>query len=147
MNHTPSEIVRQLLIDLNIGTASGAWPIYCENMPDSPDNCLAVYDTEALEAKRDHVTGVTALIRGIQVMVRATDVKTAYLKCKDVNKTFDEDVYRDEVTLDTTVYLVQAISRLSAEIPVGADGTTKRRLYSTNARLSVSLIDELGTSS
>lgn len=147
MNHTPSQIVRQLLIDLNVGTASGTWPIYYENMPDAPDNCVAVFDTEPVDVRRDHVTGETALIRGIQVMVRAVDVRTAYLKCKDVNKAFDEDVYRDEVTLDESIYRVQAISRLSAEIPVGADGATKRRLYSTNARLSVSLIEELGTSS
>jgi len=147
MNHPVADIVRQLLVDLGIASDGGDWPAYYANMPDAPDNCMAVYDTEALDVKRGHPTGVTAMIYGIQVLVRAKDTRTAYLKTKEINRAFDEDVYRDEVTLDESVYLVQAISRMGAENPLGPEGATKRQLYSTNARVSVSLIEELGTSS
>ena len=145
MNHSPAQVVRQLLIDLGHGTAAGSWPIYYSLMPDTPDDCIAITDTEPFLFGRDHVGGRTLMVRAVQVMVRGGSVVDAYTKCKDINVSFDEDVYRTEVTVGKITYLVQAISRLSAEIPVGQEGTSKRRLFSTNARVSVTQLAETGT--
>jgi len=147
MNHTPAQVVRQLLINLGLGTATGTWPIHHSVLPPQPDDCIAVIDTEPFLFGRSHVTGQTLMIRGIQVMVRSANVVEGYRKCKDINVAFDEDVYRDEVTIEDSIYLVQAISRLTAEIPIGWDETSKRRLYSTNVRVSVKMTSETGTAS
>lgn len=148
MNHSAAEIVQQLLIDLGVATDPDDgedWPAYYSNMPDSPDDCLAVLDTSAIKHGRSQVDGTTWVHYGVQVTVRGGDVRTAYVKARDVSRAFDEDVVRDEVTLDDSIYTVHAVSRTGAEVPLGPEGTTRRRLWTLNALASITLTGTAGT--
>lgn len=137
MNSSPSEVIRQLLIDQGLGSATTLWTVYTSLMPETPDNCILVSDTEAVQSKRNHATGVTSVIYGLQIMVRGTTAAVAQAKAAAINASLDADVYRETVVVGTTSYLVQAVSRIGSEISVGNDGATKRKLFTTNVMASI----------
>ena len=137
MNHSPAEILRQLLIDQGLGTSSSAWPVFVNNMPETPDNCISINDTESVESRRNPVTGDTAVVHGVQVMVRGGTFPLARAKVLAIHEALDRDVLRTAVAVAGTGYVVQAVSRIGAGIPLGTDGASKRHLWSINARMTV----------
>ena len=136
MNHSPAEILRKLFIDLGLGTSASAWPVYVGTMPESPDNCIQISDTEPVESRRNQVTGDTAFVYGVQIMVRASTFPLLRGKAMAVNEAMDRDVLRTSVMLDGIGYVVQAVSS-GFGIPLGAEGVSKRQLRSINARMVV----------
>jgi len=138
MNHSPSEVLRQLLIDLGLGTSGTTWTVYVNTMPETPDNCISVNDTEAVDTARAQATGVTTSVHGAQILVRGVTFATARAKVQAIHAALDESVLRTAVTVSTTNYVVQAVSRIGEGIPLGTDGVSKRHLHSINVRVSLS---------
>jgi len=147
LDHQPAEIVSQLLIDLGHGAtvASGsAWPVYQLNLPDTPDNVIAVSDTDGRLQGRVHPTGHTEQKYGIQIRIRAQTIPLGRNKGNAIALALDEDVYRDTVIIDSDTYLVQAIHKTSQLLFLGPEPTSRRFLWSLNAIASISL-ETLGT--
>jgi len=152
LRHPPSKIIRQLLVDYDLCTdpddGVGPWPCYVGFLADKPDSALAIYDTQGPIQGRTHTDGEVQGPFGLQVKVRSDDNGDGYLKAKNVLRCFDEFVLRDTVVIGTTSYLVQAITRTSDVISMGAEApTSRRRLFSANAVATITLLvdGETGT--
>lgn len=132
-NHTPAQIVRQLIIDLSLGSASGTWPVYHSSHPDTPDDSICVYTTVGQGDGRVQ-QGETQEHDGIQVRVRGVSDAVAFARAKAIAEAFDNSVLRTSVTVESSTYLVQTMNRLDQILPLGRDSpSSNRRLYTFNA--------------
>lgn len=156
MDNPPSEIVRQLLVDLGHGTdpVDGSdWPCFNTGIPDSPDKLISVETTGGRVQGRSQSTGTTFENPTFQVTVRtnANDLAAGYKKAKQIAVAFDEDVLRTEVQVTdpdsgTNTYKIQAVSRITDVVDAGYEKpATSRRLYTVNAVMSVRQIAGTGT--
>ena len=141
-DHSQCQIVRKLLIDNAFGVepVNGAvWPIYFSSLPDgeasSPkvaDEAICVYDTDGLKDGRIMASGEVVVHEGFQVKVRAKSggYQAAQKKLKQIAQ-FLDTVLRVAITLDTTDYIIQNITRLSPASWAGKEPTSKRRDFFT----------------
>lgn len=141
LTHSPADVIAQVLINLGLGTdpsGSGSWPVHVFTEPDSPDNCLTVYETTGESHGRDQITGETQEHYGIQVRVRSASPKTGYTKARDIAVKLAKNVLRTPVTIDSSTYLVQSVDKISNVLPVGMDAPESRRhLFTINSLTSV----------
>lgn len=146
LNHSQAEIIRQLLIDLGLGSSASAWPVYYSNEPDTPDNCITVYNKVGSVQGRTHDNGETQEHHGVQVRVRSITHSVGYLKARRIAEAFDTQVRLEVVTVDTDEYLVHAITRNSDVFSIGFESpTSRRRLFTVNAVVSIRLLSTLGS--
>ena len=149
LDHAPAQIIQQLLIDLGLATdiaSAAAWPVYYSDHPNQPDDSICVYNTDARLQGRSQVEGETQEFYGIQVRVRSASVLNGYNKCQAIASAFDLQVLRTEVTMVTipsASYLVQSVTRTSSVISLGVENpTSRRRLYTLNAMVSIRMTEE-----
>jgi len=135
--HSPQDVVRYLLIDNTQGTLpsdNDSWPIYTDNEPESPDNCVTIYGVESRDVGRRHVDGRRIEFHGIQVRVRSMGSQTGYIKARQIAVSLDEDVLRDTVTISGSVYLVHSVDRVGDVIRLGKEKPNSNRyIYTINA--------------
>lgn len=140
LNHSPADIIQQLLIDQILGTkpeSAGTWPIFSTYERDNPDNAVTVYDTAGVVHGRHHATGDTQLHYGIQVRVRAKDHSTGFDKAQDIFNELD-NVDKYTVTVGSSTYAVQAVTMTSSIIPLGVETVAgRRRLFTINALVAL----------
>lgn len=142
MQNSPAEIVRQLLIDLNLGIFPIAgsplpWQAFVSGEPPSPDNCITVYDTAGTGDGRSMIDGEPFGHYGFQVRVRSKDYKTGWQKA-DAILTAMSAVLRRKVTVNSDVFFVQAITHISDIIPLGKEPSiSKRNLFTINATVPI----------
>lgn len=144
LNHTPADVIRELLVDLSLGSEPSdalAWPAYCEHMPDkgahaaNPDNVIVVYTTAGTQGGAIQIDGETPEKRGIQVTVRSNDTGDAYVKAAAILRQFDVGVNRATVIVGTHTYMVHSIQWTSPPIRLPPDG--RRFLFSCNALAAI----------
>lgn len=148
LNHSPEDILQQLLIDLSLASAVGTddeWPVYSGNMPDTEDEddeSIMTRNTAGIRSRRFHVDGSVDERFGLQVMVRS-GTTNAYLKALEISRALlrKSTVYRREVEVDLSTYRIHAISQSGPVNDLGYQRGTKRRLASLNLLMSVELID------
>lgn len=143
LDHSVADIVAQLLVDLGVAVSAGTnsvsqWEAHVNREVDKPDEAITVYDTEGRSDGRVMVTGALQSHPAIQVRVRARDHETAHARAKAIADKFDTVVYHNTVTLDSTQYCVQSISRTSSFSFAGTDApTSKRVIFTINAYVTV----------
>lgn len=141
--HSPADIVRRLLVALDLGedptaTSSPAWSVYVGAEPDKPDNCITLFDTEGRISGNTQADGEIQEYHGIQIRVRATDYATGYAKARAIAVTLDAEVERDSVTISSDDYCVCSVTRTSDVIGLGMDKPASRRqLFTINALANV----------
>lgn len=139
LHHSPADIIRHLLVGLNVGTMPSAgenWPIHMAE-PDQPDNCITMYDTEGRDFGRIR-GGERQVMEGFQVKVRGVDHKTGYDKSNDIAQIMDTGVGNSTLTIDGTTYIVHTISRTSGVLILGKEiALSKRNLFTINAVVSL----------
>lgn len=139
LTHSPAQIVRQLLIDLGLGTASGDWPVFYAMEPNAPDNVLTVFDTTGTDDGRSMVTGELFGHDGFQVRVRAKDHATGWLKADAIQTDFAESVSLRQVTVDSSSYLIHAITRIGNVLALGRQTPqSMRSIFTLNATVPLS---------
>lgn len=128
---SPADIIRQLLIDLSLGSESGNdWPIYTGFLIDLPDNAICCYDTAGKLDGRI-MQGEQIEHEGIQVRVRSSSYVEGWEKVKAIAIALDAQ-RRSEVSIDSdNVFLIHNISRTGSIIPLGVEETDKRRHHFT----------------
>lgn len=139
-----ANILRQLLLDLTIGTESAAWAVYVGFMPETGDSTICLYDTAGREDGRMMKTGEKIEHPGIQVIVRGKNYPAAMQKVVDIAHAFDS-TKRVSVIVDSEgPFLLHNISRTGTILPLGMEqeGDRRRHLFSLNA--VVSIADDLG---
>lgn len=138
--HSPADIVRKLLIVLELGSeqASGEpWPVFAAGEPDKPDSAITVYDTTGVKQGRI-MQGETQERHGVQVRIRAANHTGGYGKARAIAVALDEDVYQETVTIGNARYLVHSISRTSDVLALGKESpNSKRSLFTVNGTVMV----------
>ena len=149
LGHAPGEIIKQLMEDLGLGTevsSAGAWPIYWSHLPDSPDSCLAIYDTVPTNDGRSHPDGITQEHYGFEILIRSNSPTVGRQKGLNILDSFDTDVLRTLVTLGDYTYNVQAITRRAGLLSLGRESPeSRRRLHSINFVTDINLNASVGT--
>ena len=158
LNHPPCDIVRQLAIDLGLGTDPDdelAWPIYAPALPDEAgdDHAMQFKDTQGYQLGRYGVTGEQVEVYGVQLMVRSAYPAEGYVKARRIQEGLAA-VERTDVTLlaetlvdDTwvpeTIYRVHTIQRAGPVLKAGRDGD--RWLQTANFVAFIELVSETTT--
>lgn len=142
LDHSPADILREVMVaTLSLGTDpddGDVWPVYASSEPDSPDNCITVFDTEGVKTGRLMVGGEVTEHHGIQIRVRSVDFPTGYAKARAIAVSLDEELYYDPVTMESSIYNVRCFNRTSGVLSLGKDvPNTKRNLFTINGLLSV----------
>ena len=147
LNHTPARILQQLLIDKYVVTDPDndlAWPCFHSQMPDDPDDAVAVYNTEGRVQGRTHYDKITTVKYGIQVAVRTNNHEAGYLKMEYIKHELEE-VERRSVTIDDSTYKVQAVHLTSPILDLGKEQESSRHRYTLNAIASIRFDTYVGT--
>jgi hypothetical protein len=139
MTHSTAQIIQYLIIQLTEGTLpsnSLAWPIYRFNLPNTPDNCGAVFDTTNITQSRSQINGEYAERLATQLQIRGNSYQAGKTKIEAIAKAFDEDVYNTIVTIDSTSYLIQNVGRTSGVLSLGKDEPNSNNYLFTLNNLS-----------
>lgn len=133
--HEPSEIFRQMLIDLGLGTEGSAgsdWPAYATAEPNDPDNCVTIYDTQGMDDGRTMTDGEAWIHPGIQVRVRSKNQSVGFSKANSIRAAFCQ-VNSRQVSCDTSLYNVECVTHIGQILNVGQDvSPSKRRVHTLN---------------
>lgn len=136
MSESPAQVMRQLLVDLELCTDvadDDDWPVFDSNEPDSPDNAVAVYDVAGITLGRIHRSGEVCEQKGFMIRVRGTDQPAAWSKADDIKTALDESVHNTQVIIGDNTYTVYAVLRHSGPISVGKEPDTSRFVFTINA--------------
>jgi hypothetical protein len=136
--HTPADVLSRVLIAAGVGTDppdSDPWPVYATDEPDTPDNCITVFDTVGMTWGSTMTDGVQQLHSGAQVRVRGRPQDDPYVKANEVAVALDA-VNRSQVTISGTAYLVDAVDTGDV-ISVGKEGGSGRRVCTVNVTFPV----------
>ncbi len=137
LSHLPSDIIRQLLIDLMLGTDGTLddWPIYTTASPNTPSDVIILFQTEGKFQGRDMFSGAIQGHYGINIAVRGEDIETTGDKAQDIADAMDSTVDRDIVSMTSPIntYQIEAITRTSDPLHVGKEQPEGRwELFSIN---------------
>jgi hypothetical protein len=146
LSHTPSSIVRQLLIDLVVGSDGGAsWPVYADELVDLPDDTIAVIDTGGVSRGRFMVNGEQQINEGIQIIVRAADTQTAWQKASKLMTSVTKNSHLRTVNVvdpegygtASQAYTIFNVSLRSGPLPIHPAGDSSRKQFSLNFVITI----------
>lgn len=140
LTNSPQYIIRQLLVDLAVGTnysLGGSWPVYDGSEPDTPDNCITVYGTDPEIQGHNLTDGEVTEQYGFQVRIRSVTNETGGSKAREIAQALDKNVNLTAVTISPSSYVVVAVTRGSGPIPLGKEPSTKRYLHTINCKASI----------
>jgi len=140
MNHSPAQIVVQLMINKSLGTLYSTgkdWPIYYGSMPTEPDNVLTVYDTFPKMDGRIQATGEVVTHPGVMIRIRNTKYNPGWKKGDDIALAFD-NIRNENVVLEGRTYRIASISRSAGVIPLGQEQGKTRMVFTLNCTITVS---------
>lgn len=139
--HSPADVVRWLLIQTEQGVAPssvGAWPVFVSIEPDRPDNCITVYDTEGILEGRIQTTGEVVEQLGVMLRVRSQNYPLGYSKCLNLQRELDQQIYRRQVTVQNSTYVVHSLTRRGSILAIGKDrGNSDRFIFTLNYTLTI----------
>lgn len=131
----PADVVRQVLIDLGLGTEPGTapWPVYAKKEPSMPDDTVTVYNGPGTDDGRVmHGEGqglFTFIIR-----IRASDGDEGWSKAADILAAMETQVYRMNVEVDGQCMCVHSFSNISNVVDIGYESpTSERRIHTLTA--------------
>lgn len=136
LNHSPAQIIRELILDLSLGTSGSPWRVYYATLPDNPDKAIGILGSGGQHQGRDMVSGKVYERYGFQVTVRG-DYLSAHNKANDIAVDFDQSVSHTIVEMDSRRYRILSISRTGSINPIGRDETSRRHLFTINATAAI----------
>lgn len=149
-NHSPGEVIRQMLVDLSLGTlpeSVSSWPTYYSFLPEdkNTNNLLCVYDTAAVMQGRTF-DGETQKFFGFQIAIKSNTLSDGRNKGRAILDAIDTDTHNLEVELEGSTYLLHSVDQTGDLIYAGMENpTTRRRLFTINGLVCLTMTDEPGT--
>lgn len=132
ITHPPSQIIRQLLIDLGVAANGGAtWPAFYGREPASPDDCITIYVTQGTVQGRVMIDGRIVEKRGLQVRVRAGLEKDGWARTDLVRTTLAQGLYRKVVHVADARYLVHSADKIGDIMYLGSESPASIRTIHT----------------
>lgn len=143
MKHTPALIVATWLRLQGLGTdllidGPNYWPVFVNQIGDSPNRAISVYTTAGNIDGRLQKDGTTIYHPGIQFSVRAKVSEEAEVKLSEIFETSDK-LNNEIITVESTRYKVSGIHKQSTFAFSGPDSKT-RFTFTLNA---ITTIQEL----
>lgn len=138
--HSPAEILRHLLVDLNLGSMpvdNDEWPVATSAEPNLPDNVVTTYDTAGRTDGRIMFTGEYEEYHGVQIRVRAKNHTEGWLKIRRITLTLDQLVNNYLLSIGNALYMIDSIHRASLVSGVGKEPNTKRQLFTLNVLVRI----------
>ena len=151
--HSPQRIIQQLLVDLGglvtDPSADGTWPCYVGSMPDVPDECVSIRDTEGRVEGREMVEGYVFEKHGIQTRIRSRGPVDGYPKAAALFNRMSQNaagtapltnttvVVVDEVGTASTSYNVISIKHTGPVVRLGPGDNSHRHIWVFNSLVSV----------
>lgn len=136
---SPAKVLQRLIVNFGGGmlpTNGGAdtWPIYVDQEPDLPDNCITIYNVVGRKDGRTMIDGEIMEHHGIQLRIRGALSDVTYTKARALAVLLDEEIYQEQFIIGSSVYCVHSFTRTTDVIPFGKDAPTpsKRSMYSIN---------------
>lgn len=129
--NSPAEILKELLL-----SNSDEWDSFISSMPDSPDNCVAIYDTAGTLDGRVMKTGEVDGHYGIQIKVRSLNYEDGWQKLNEMVNNLDLATVPLEIVVGETTYIIQNGSRTSPIVPIGND-EKRRSLFTVNYLMAI----------
>lgn len=154
LNHPPQRILQQLLVDLGllledqddqVTNPEVAWPSFVGSMPDTPDNCVRVGDTDGVVQGREMVEGFLFEKHGCQIMVRSAGPVDGYVKAARILRAVSQDVSNetvvvvDETGTASSSYNVQSVQATTPVLRLGPETGSRRYRWSINILMSARL--------
>lgn len=152
--HSPSEVVRQVLVDLGLATLPATpqprtWPAYVGFEPDGvgvPDDVVTVYDTQGSGGARSMADGGSLFGNyGVQIRFRSTEHRTGWRKADEVQTTLaeHESLAATEGRIVTvtdsdgteTLYALFAFVGIGDVLRIGQEPGGRRCLFTLNAQV------------
>lgn len=128
MTDSEAAILRQYSIDAGLGVLGGAagdWPWFLGGEPETPDNCVTVYDTDGKDDGRAMVTGDVVGPNGVQVRVRSVNYPTGWTRANLIRDQYmlasstHPYPYRRTVTISGRSYVLETVVGIGNVIPLG----------------------------
>lgn len=143
--HGPANVLRWLLIDLDLGTdpddesdpLDRVWPVHDEDEPDLPDNCITVYHTEGQNDGQDPHSGSVWQHIGWQFRIRAKTREAGRRKAYDILNAVC-GLYWHTITVTETIgtlsedYRIETVTPSGIPLYIGQEQTSKRHLHTIN---------------
>lgn len=129
LTHSPADVLRHALIELGKGTlptANGDWPIFVGGEPNKPDNCITCKDTDGIQEGRDMTSGYMQEHEGVQLRIRAVDHQTGWDRSQLLMAALDTLISYLTVSIDSSTYSLEAVTRTTNIINLGKDTTTSK---------------------
>jgi hypothetical protein len=115
------------------GSSWDAWPVYVNDLPDEPGNCIGVFDTVGTQDSRT-MRGNTQDRPGVQIRVRGTGHQVAYVRAYLLESLVDT-IQRTLVSMDSgNTYQIDVFSRSGPIVRMGPDDEGRAN-FSINGRL------------
>jgi len=136
---SPADVMRLLLMNLNLADTSEGWPVFVGFFPDVPDEAICAYDTAGVMDGRIMATGEAIEHPGIQVRVRGKSYPAVWSKITEIVRGLDVVKKLSVVFPDLEAYTVHSVSRSGAILPMGIDEIGNRRLHNFAANMTVTI--------
>lgn len=139
--NTAAEVMRQLLIDIGMGSDGGTdWPVYDSNEPNAPDNVITVYDTMGMDDGRSNLDGSLWAHLGAQVRVRSKGVAVGRSKAFAIRKALSQ-VNGRTVWIGSASYWITNVAKIGQVLALGTDKPgSSRNLFTLNVLLPLEVI-------
>ena len=140
--HPASMVLRSTLVHFSLATDPssspvGVWPCYVSNEPNTPDNCITIYDTAFTDDGRVNIDGELQYHEGLQIRVRSVDYLTGWQKMDAIRTAISMSVSYLVVAVEGENYLVICYAKIGNILPIGTEQTSKRQLFTLNLVSSV----------
>lgn len=140
-----AEIIGQYLVDEGLAVDADAladWQVFIGTMPDCGDgvrdNALAIYDISGARDGRIMRSGQVIVHPGLQIRVRSTTYSAGWAKTEAIADLIDATDRQKTVTLGTSTYRLDNLSRLTGILPGGREpGARRRDIFTLNINTTI----------
>ena len=142
LSHSQAKVVQYLLFDLSAASCSDprdntSWPVFAHNEPNSPDNCVTVYDTQGVHQGKTQFDGEVQERHGIQIRVRAMNGATGRAKARQIAVALDPLKQKTVSVEAEGTYVICSFTRTSDVISLGKEPGTDRSIFTVNFTLGL----------
>lgn len=138
-----ADIVANLLVQNLPATAvalggSTDWAVFVSHMPSSPKNVIVVGSLAGRTQGRIHRTGKTVNLHAVKITVRSQTYQAGESRIHSISEYVDT-VLRKDVLVNGESIRIQAITKNTPVIPMGANPESRLELFSFDC--TVTLVD------
>jgi hypothetical protein len=125
----PSEVLRQVLIDLGQVEGITGWTCYTSFLPETPPAAVCIYDTAGVLDGRLMETGEQVVHPGFQIRVRNTDPVVAWNYLNRMVSALDQVKMREVAMSSEEYWLLWSVSRTGDLLPAGIEEQGGKRMF------------------